>query len=69
MRLDIGQPFVDFGDAVRVGRGFRLGQQRRAFDVGGQDDFQRRLLAGRRFLGDGADARAVADADIAVVRR
>ncbi len=33
MGVDIGEPGLDVGDAMRIGRGFRFGQQGRPFKV------------------------------------
>ena len=63
MRVDVGEPHVDLGDAVRVGGGLFLGQQRRALDVGLEHDLDQRLLGARRFLRHLADARVLRQAD------
>ena len=69
MRVDIGKPHVDFGDAVRVGRRLVLGEQRRALDVGLEHDLDQRLLGARRFLRHLADAGVLRQADRAGFRR
>ncbi len=57
MGADIGKPRLDFRDAVRVGRGLRLGDQRRAFLVRLEHDLDQRFLGAGRLLGDLADPR------------
>ena len=57
MGVDVGQPRVDLGDAVGIVGGLRLGQQRRALDIGGQHGVDQAHVAARRFLGDDAQAR------------
>ena len=69
MRVDVGQPHVDLGDAVRVGRRLCLGQQRGALDVGLEHDLDQRLLGARRFLRHLADARVLRQADRAGLGR
>ena len=69
MRVDVGQPHVDFGDAVRIGRRLFLFQQRRALDVGLEHDLDQRLLGARRFLRHLADARVLRQADRAGLGR
>ena len=61
MRADIGEPGLDFGDAVRVVRGLRLAEQPCALGVGGEHDVEQRVRAVRRLLGQAADARARRD--------
>ena len=58
MGVDIGQPRVDIGDAVRVMRGFRLVQQGGALGVGGEDEVHELAVAAGRFLLDPAGRRA-----------
>ena len=59
MRFDVDEPRVDLGDALRVARGLRFGHQRLALDVGGEHEVDQAFRAGRRFLLDAADARAL----------
>ena len=67
VRADVGEANLDFGNAMRVGRGFSLCQQIVALAVGGQHPFDKRRVASWRFLRHMADARALGQADPAVV--
>ncbi len=69
MRVDIGQPHVDFGNPVRVVRGFGLLEQRRTFLVGAQHHVEHAHLAGRRFLRNGPDPRPLVELDRSLLRR
>ena len=63
MRVDVGEPRLDFGDAVRVGRGLCLGQQRaRARGRPRARSRSARSGPARRLLRDPADACARAGA-------
>ena len=67
VRVDVGEPHVDVGDPVRVGRGLGLGQQRGALGVGRQHRFEHRQVGRRRFLRHAADAGPLVDLDRAAV--
>ena len=69
MRVDVGKPHVDLGDAMRVGGRLFLGHQCCALDVGLEHDLDQRLLGARRFLRHLADARVLRQADRAGLRR
>ncbi len=45
MRADIGEPRLDVGDPVRIARRLGLGEQARAFLVGGEDEIDQRRRA------------------------
>ena len=57
MRVDVGEPLVDVGDAVRVLGVLGLCKQARALGVGGEHPVDEAVLAARRLLRDVADAR------------
>ena len=59
MRVDIAEPCVQLGDAVRIGGALRFVEQLGALAVGGQHGLDQRLRSARRFLLDAADARAL----------
>ncbi|MND99293.1 hypothetical protein D3C80_916760 [compost metagenome] len=61
MGVDIDEPHLDFGDPVRIGRGFGLCQKRAALLVGGKHDGNQRIFRTRCFLRDLADARLFGD--------
>ena len=63
MRVDVGKPHVDLGDAVRIGRRLLFGHQRQPLGVGLEHDLDQRLLGARRFLRDLADAHVLGQAD------
>ena len=63
MGVDIGKSSVDLGDAVRIGGGLFLLQQRRTLDIGLEHDLDQRLLGAGRFLRHLADAGAFGQAD------
>jgi hypothetical protein len=65
MGVDVGQPGLDLGDAVRVGGGLRLLHQQEALAVGGKHDVDQRLLGAGSFLRDLADAGALRHRDAA----
>ena len=69
MGVYVGQPRVNLGDAVGVVGGLRLGEQLRAFDIGGQHGVDQAHVAARRFLGDNAQARFRGPRDGAAVGR
>ena len=56
VRVDIGQPRLYLGDAVRVVRGLGFRQQACPLGVGGQHHLDQRFGTARRFLRHGADA-------------
>lgn len=63
MRVDVGKPRVDLGDAVRIrGRPF-LFEQSLALGIGLEHDVDQRLLGARRFLRHLADAGVFGQAD------
>ncbi len=55
MGVDIGEPDLDFRNAVRIGRRLGLGEKLGAFAVAGQDGIEQRSRAAGRFLRDRAD--------------
>ena len=67
MRADVGEPRLDLGDAMRVGRGLGLGEQRGALGVGGEHDVEQAFRPARRLLRQPPDARARRHADRAVL--
>ena len=67
VRADIGEPGLDLGDAMRVVRGFRLGQQRGALAMRLQHDLDQAFRPVRRFLRQPADAPARRDLDVALL--
>ena len=56
MGVDIGEPGLNVGDAVRIGRGLGLGEQGGALGIGGEHHLDQALRARRRFLRDLTDA-------------
>ena len=54
---------MDFGDAMRIGRGLFLFEESRTLLVGGKHDLEQRILGAGRFLRDLADARVLRHAD------
>ena len=68
MRFDVDEARVDVGDALGIVRGFRFRHQRLALDVGGEHEVDEAFGAGRGFLVDAADARALGDHDRAGLR-
>ena len=68
MGVDVDQPGVQLGDAMRIGRGVGLGEQVGALAVGRDDGLQQVHRAARRLLRDGRDARPAAQLDVSVVR-
>ena len=56
MGVDIGEPHLDLGDPVRIGRRLGFRQQGGALLVGGEHDLDQRLLGAGRFLRHLADA-------------
>jgi hypothetical protein len=67
LRADIGQPRMDLGDAMGIVGMLGLDQQGGAFAVGGEHEIERRVIAVRHFLGDGADAGTRADGNLTVI--
>ena len=63
MGVDIRQPDMDVGDAVRVGCGLLLLQQGGALDIGLEHDVDQRLLGAWRLLRHLADAGVLRQAD------
>ena len=68
MAVDIGQPGLDFGNAIGFGRGLGLSQKRRSLGIGGHDHVDQAVIPTRRFLGDRAHTRAFLDAGFATFR-
>ena len=68
MRIDVGEPRVDLGDAVRVVRRLGLGEQPLALVVGGEHHLDQALRPARRLLRHLADARVLGQADRAALR-
>ena len=60
---DIGEAGMDFGDPMGVLGGERFMEQGGALRIGGEHGLQQADLPGRRFLGDGGDARPRRQAD------
>ena len=58
MGVDVDQPGLDFGDPVRIVRGFGFLQQRIALEVGLQHDLDQAFRPVRGFLRETADAPA-----------
>ena len=56
MRLDVGKPHLDVGNAVRVGGGFGFRRERRQFLVTRHHSVEQAFGSARRFLRHGADA-------------
>ena len=69
MRVDIDQPGLDLGDAVRIMRRLRLVQQRIALDIGLEHDLDQALRPVRRLLGKAADSPARRQRDGAALGR
>ena len=67
--VDVEQARMDLADPVRIGRGLGFRHQRVAFGVGLQHDVHDRLIRGRDFLRDPAEAGAVLQPDRAVLAR
>ena len=63
MRGDVREASVQLGDAVGIGGGFRLREQRGALAVGGEHEIDERLGPVRRLLRQSADATARRPAD------
>ena len=56
MRLDVGEPGLDFGDAMGIAGVLGLGEQRLALDVGLEHEIDQPLRAAGGLLLDAADA-------------
>ncbi len=69
MGAHVGQPCLDLGDPVRIGRCLGLFEQACALDVGGEYDLGQCFRAARRFLRDRADLQAAPDHDRAALGR
>ena len=69
MRINIGQPRLDIGDAVGVGGGFGLGQEARPLGIRRQYEIDDGNRSAGRFLLHTAHAHARLDTDIAALRR
>ena len=67
--VDVDEAGLDFGDALRVARDLRFGDQRRALDVGCEHEVDEAFRSARRFLLDAADAQALGHDDRAALRR
>ena len=67
MGADVAEALVDVGDAAGIVRRFRLGEQARAFAVGGEHELDQALRSARRFLRHPADAGGAGNIDAAVV--
>ncbi len=65
--VDVLQPGLHLGDAMRVGRGLGLGHERRALRVGVEHGLQHGRLRGRHLLRHAADAGALRQHDLARV--
>ena len=50
MGVDVGQPHLDFGDAMRIRRMFGLGEQARAFRISGKHPVEQTVVSARRLL-------------------
>ena len=68
MRVDVDEPRVNVGDALRIPGGLRLLQQGRALGVGGQHEVDQRAGAARRLLLDTAHLHLLRDRQRAEVR-
>ncbi len=69
MGSDVGEPRLDVGDAMRVGRGFRLGDEEAALAVAGEHDLDQAFRPVRGFLGQPADGRAGGPGEAALLDR
>ena len=69
MGVDVDEAGLDFGDALRVGRGLRFGEERRALAVGREHEVDQAFRSARRLLLDAADAQALRHDDRAALRR
>ena len=69
VRADIGEPGLDLGDAMRVLRGLRFRQQRRALAMRLQHDLEQAVRPVRGFLRQPSDAPARRDLDVALLGR
>ncbi len=69
MRVDVGEPLVDGGDAVRVVGVLGLAQQAGALCVGTEHPVDEAVLAARRLLRDVPDAGRARHGDGAEVGR
>jgi hypothetical protein len=67
--IDVGQPVLDIGDAVRIMRRFRLGQKRGALGVGLKHGIKERSRRRRHFLRHAPDARPRRQAYLAALKR
>ena len=68
MRVDVDEASLNFGDALRVARDFRLGVQRLAFNVGREHEVDQAFRAARRLLLDAANPRVLGRDDRAALR-
>ena len=69
MRVDVRQPHLDFGDAMRIRRMFGLGEQARAFGISGKHPVDQTVVAARRLLRDVAQLRIARHRDRTIVGR
>ena len=67
--VDVDEAGLDFGDALRVARDLRFGDERCALRVGCEHEVDEAFRAARRFLLDAADAQALGHDDRAALRR
>ncbi len=65
VRADVGEPGVDFGDAMRIAGALRLGLQGGQLLVGGEHGVDQALRPVRRLLRQHADARPARQPDAA----
>ena len=63
--VDIHEPRLDLGDAMRIVLGFRLRQKMRALGIGLEHDFDQRLGTGRCFLRQAPEGVARGPRDLA----
>jgi len=67
--VDIAEPGLDFGDAVRIGGVLGLGHQRGALDIGGKHGVEQAVVGRRGLLRDAADSGALGQGDLAGFQR
>jgi hypothetical protein len=63
MGIDIGEPELDFRDAMRILSRLGLLEEPRPLEIGGEDSIEQGLLAPWRFLGHRADPGIARQAD------
>ena len=69
MGIDIAEPLVDSGNAMRIGCGLGLGEKRCALQILGEHPPDECLRPTRRLLRDMADFQSALDGDRSIVRR